>query len=67
MNLADERLKQLDNPSLTEDKRVLLRCQVAADLIHRGQYEGAREALGELWLGIGQRPPVTKQIGRAHV
>jgi tetratricopeptide (TPR) repeat protein len=32
---------------------------VAADLIHRGQYEGAREALGELWLGIGQRPPVT--------
>ncbi|HWS86796.1 MAG TPA: hypothetical protein VN282_07515 [Pyrinomonadaceae bacterium] len=57
MNLADERLKQLDNPSLTEDVRVMLRCQVAADLIHRGQYEAAREALGELWLGIGQRPP----------
>jgi tetratricopeptide (TPR) repeat protein len=60
MNLADERLKQLDNPSLTENERVLLRCQVAADLIHRGQYEGAREALGELWLGVGQRPPVRK-------
>jgi len=58
MNLADERLKELDNPSLTESERVLLRCRVAADLIHRGQYEGAREALGELWLGIGQRPPV---------
>src|ERR1051325_9805847 len=57
MNLADERLRQLDNPSLTESERVLLRCQVAADLIHRGQYEGAREALGELWLGVGQRPP----------
>jgi tetratricopeptide (TPR) repeat protein len=57
MNLADERLKQLDNPSLTESERVLLRCEVAADLIHRGQYEGAREALGELWLGVGQRPP----------
>jgi tetratricopeptide (TPR) repeat protein len=57
MNLADERLKELDNPSLTENERVLLRCRVAADLIHRGQYEGAREALGELWLGIGQRPP----------
>ena len=58
MNLADERLKQLDNPSLTESERVLLRCRVAADLIHKGQYEAAQEALGELWLGIGQRPPV---------
>lgn len=57
MNLADELLKELDNPSLTEDERVLLRCRVAADLIHRGQYEAAREALGELWLGVGQRPP----------
>jgi tetratricopeptide (TPR) repeat protein len=56
-NLTDERLKELDNPSLTEDERVMLRCRVAADLIHRGQYETAREALGELWLGVGQRPP----------
>ena len=60
MTLADERLKELDNPSLTDSERILLRCRVAADLIHRGQYEAAREALGELWLGIGQRPPVTK-------
>jgi tetratricopeptide (TPR) repeat protein len=59
VNLADERLKELDNPSLTDNERVLLRCSVAADLIHRGQYEGAREALGELWLGVGQRPPVS--------
>jgi len=57
MNLTDEQLKELDNRSLTEDERVLLRCQVAADLTHRGQYEAAREALGELWLGVGQRPP----------
>jgi tetratricopeptide (TPR) repeat protein len=60
VNLADERLKELDNPTLTEDERVLLRCQVAADLIHRGQYEAAREALGELWLGVGQRPPARR-------
>src|SRR5829696_9444994 len=59
MNLADERLKELDNPSLTERERVLLRCRVAADLIHKGQYEAAREALGQLWLGVGQRPPVS--------
>lgn len=58
MNLADEHLKELDNPSLTEIERVLLGCQVAADFIHRGQYEAASEALGGLWRGIGQRPNV---------
>src|SRR5215216_5197876 len=60
MTLADERLKELDNPALTAEERALLRCQVAADLIHRGQYEAAREALGELWLGVGQRPPARR-------
>ncbi len=59
MNLADERLKELDNPSLTDSERILIRCRIAADLIHRGQYEAAREAVGELWLGVGQRPPVS--------
>ena len=44
MTLADERLKELDNPSLTENERSLLRCRIAADLIHRGQYEAARDA-----------------------
>jgi len=60
MNLADERLKELDNPSLTESERVLVRCRVASDFVHKGQYEAAREALGELWQGVGQRPPVRK-------
>jgi tetratricopeptide (TPR) repeat protein len=60
MTLADERLKELDNPSLTEDERILLRCRVAAEFIHKGQYEAAREALGELWLGVGARPEVKK-------
>jgi tetratricopeptide (TPR) repeat protein len=60
MTLADERLKELDNPSLTDNERILIRCRVAADLIHRGQYEAAREALGELWPGVGERPKVKK-------
>jgi tetratricopeptide (TPR) repeat protein len=60
MNLADERLKKLDNPSLTDNERALLRCHVAADLIHAGQYEAAREALSELWRGIGERPDVKR-------
>jgi tetratricopeptide (TPR) repeat protein len=58
MNLTDERLRELDNPSLTEDERALIRCRVAADLIHKGQHDAAREALGELWRGIGERPDV---------
>jgi len=58
MTLADERLRQLDNPSLTEDERARLRCRVAADLIHTGQYEAARDALGGHWRGIGERPHV---------
>ena len=58
MNLADERLKELDNPALPEDERILLRCRVASDFIHKGQYEAAREALGELWPGVGGKPDV---------
>jgi tetratricopeptide (TPR) repeat protein len=58
VTLADERLQELDNPSLTADERATLRAQVAADLIHKGRYEDAREALGELWRGAGERPKV---------
>ncbi|MCA1635138.1 MAG: hypothetical protein LC802_15960 [Acidobacteria bacterium] len=58
MNLADARLKGLDNPTLSADERALIRCEVAADLIHTGQYEAASEALEELWQGIGERPNV---------
>lgn len=36
----------------------MLRCRVAADLIHKGQYDAARDALGVLWRGVGQRPDV---------
>jgi tetratricopeptide (TPR) repeat protein len=56
MTLAEERLRQLDNPTLTADERALLRCRVAAEFIHTGQYEEAREALGEFWRGVGERP-----------
>src|ERR1044072_1290474 len=58
MTLADERLRELDNPSLTTDECALLRSEAAADLIDKGQYEAAREALGEFWRGIGGRPDV---------
>ena len=58
MNLTDEHLKELDDPALTEDERVLVRCRVASDLTHRGQHDAAREALSDLWREIGERPDV---------
>lgn len=58
MTLADELLKEPDTLSLTDHAAIGMRCRAAADLIHKGQYEGAREVLGVLWPGIGQRPPV---------
>jgi tetratricopeptide (TPR) repeat protein len=66
MNLTDERQKQLDNPQLTPDSRALIRCEVAAELIHVGQYETAREALGELWQGIGNRPKLKGLTTSVH-
>src|ERR1044071_3560351 len=58
MNLAEEQLRELDDPTLSPDERALLRCRVSADLLSKGLYDAAREALGELWRGIGQRPSV---------
>lgn len=58
MTLAEERLSQLDNHSLTCEERTVLRCRVATEFIQSGQYEAACEALGELWRGVGKRPEV---------
>lgn len=60
MNLTDSRLKELENPSLTHNERILLRCRLASEFIHVGQYETARAALGNLWQGVGRRPEVEK-------
>ena len=56
MTLAETLLKQLENRALSRDERAQLQCQIAADFEHRGQYDAARDALGELWQGVGQRP-----------
>jgi len=58
MTLAEERLKQLDNPDLPTDERILLRCRLAAELIHTGRYEDAGKALGPFWRDVGERPDV---------
>ena len=56
MKLAESLLVQLEDASLSRDEQMRLRCQAAAELERRGQYEAAREALGDLWRGVGQRP-----------
>jgi tetratricopeptide (TPR) repeat protein len=56
MTLAETLLKHLDNPALSREERAQLQCQIAADFEHRGEYESAREALAELWNGVGERP-----------
>jgi tetratricopeptide (TPR) repeat protein len=42
---------------LTQD--LLTRCTKASELIYAGQYEEAREVLGETWRGVGVRPDVS--------
>jgi CheY-like chemotaxis protein len=56
MRLTEDTLRELSDPNLTWDERALRRCHVAANLIHIGHYEAARDALGELWQGIGNHP-----------
>ncbi|HEX8556786.1 MAG TPA: helix-turn-helix domain-containing protein [Pyrinomonadaceae bacterium] len=58
MNLAEELLRKLDDPALTAQEHALIRCRVAADLTYKGRPEAAREALGGLWRGVGERPNV---------
>lgn len=69
MNLTDERLKQLDDPSLSRDQHALLRCRIAAEFIHTGQYELACEALDQFWPGLGEHPETGKlpQTTRAEI
>jgi tetratricopeptide (TPR) repeat protein len=45
MNLADTTVAQI--------------CSKTSELIYAGQYEAAREELGSLWRGIGERPLLT--------
>jgi tetratricopeptide (TPR) repeat protein len=56
MTLTDSLRRQLDNPNLTADEQALIRCRAAAELIHSGQYEKARDTLEDLWGGVGVRP-----------
>lgn len=51
-------LHQITDPTLTDSERARLRCQLAKQFEDTGNYEHAREAMGELWSRIGDRPSV---------
>lgn len=56
MKLSSKLLRQLDNPGLGEDDRARCRTELSKKFEEAGDYEAAREALGEMWQGVGMRP-----------
>ncbi|HXD30139.1 MAG TPA: helix-turn-helix domain-containing protein [Pyrinomonadaceae bacterium] len=46
------------DPSLSLDQHAQLRSEIAKQLEESGRYEAAREAMGELWSQVGERPRV---------
>jgi two-component system chemotaxis response regulator CheY len=64
MSLAAQLLHQIADPTRDCNERARLRCQLAKHLEERGDYEGARKAMGELWSRVGERP-VLDEIDQA--
>jgi CheY-like chemotaxis protein/tetratricopeptide (TPR) repeat protein len=58
MTLIGQLLHQITDPALTNNERAALRCQLAKQFEDIGNYESAREAMGELWPQIGERPMI---------
>ncbi|MCU1268634.1 MAG: hypothetical protein JWM21_4952, partial [Acidobacteria bacterium] len=56
MTLPTNLLHQIMDSSLTVEERVLLSCRIARDLEESGNYEAAREAMGDLWHGVSEPP-----------
>ena len=58
MNSTRELLHQLADPDLSKNEQAQLRCKVAKEFQRAGDHEAAREAMGELWRRVGERPDV---------
>lgn len=56
MSLTVQLREEIADPTLTHNERTLLRVRLSKTLEESGDFEGAREAIGELWQGIGERP-----------
>jgi tetratricopeptide (TPR) repeat protein len=58
MDLHVSLTHQLEDAALNADERARLRCLTARQLEASGDYEAAREAMGELWRRIGEAPAI---------
>ena len=58
MNSTKDLLHQIQDRTLSFEQRALARCKLAKQLEELGNYEAAREAMGDLWAGIGTVPNV---------
>lgn len=56
MIVSSQLLHQIADPTFPKNERARLRCQLAKQLEDVGNYETAREAMGELWPRVGERP-----------
>jgi tetratricopeptide (TPR) repeat protein len=63
MDISDRSFQQLDELSLSPDESAHLRVRRSKHFEEAGDYDAAREALGELWRRVGERPRV-KGLGR---
>ena len=56
MNSTKGLLHRIDDPSLSVDERARLRCELAKYYEQLWNFNAAREALGDLWRRVGERP-----------
>jgi CheY-like chemotaxis protein/Tfp pilus assembly protein PilF len=56
MIISSQLLHRIADTSLPKNERAELRCRLAKELEELGNYDAAREAMGELWSRIGERP-----------
>jgi CheY-like chemotaxis protein len=56
MKSTKELLHQIHDPNRSTDERAQARCRLAKQLEEVGNYENAREAMGELWGNVGDAP-----------
>jgi CheY-like chemotaxis protein len=58
MTLVKDLRHEIADSAISREERALKRCQLAKQLEMVGNYEGASEAMGELWQGFGERPAI---------
>jgi tetratricopeptide (TPR) repeat protein len=56
MIISSQLLHEIADPTLDPERRALLRCQLAIELEDIGNYDAAREVMGELWSEVGGHP-----------